>query len=85
MSVGATRPVVTIIGRVVCPKHVGASDCLEKSHGIPKQQEQSVEDRIGSMIEKIIVLALIVFFVWALRLRWLQSWEYSDFFVPLAA
>jgi hypothetical protein len=32
---------------------------------IPKQQEQSVEERIGSMIGKIIVLALIAFFVWA--------------------
>jgi hypothetical protein len=32
---------------------------------IPKQQEQSVEERIGSMIGKIIVLALITFFVWA--------------------
>lgn len=31
---------------------------------IPKQQEQSVEERIGSMIGKIIVLALIAFFVW---------------------
>jgi hypothetical protein len=32
---------------------------------IPKQQGQSVEERIGSMIGKIIVLALIAFFVWA--------------------
>jgi hypothetical protein len=31
---------------------------------IPKQQEQSAEERIGSMIGKIIVLALIAFFVW---------------------
>ncbi|HET8920932.1 MAG TPA: hypothetical protein VFN27_14800 [Xanthobacteraceae bacterium] len=31
---------------------------------IPEQQEQSVEERIGSMIGKIIVLALITFFVW---------------------
>jgi hypothetical protein len=31
---------------------------------IPKQQERSVEERIGSMIGKIIVLALIAFFVW---------------------
>ena len=28
---------------------------------IPKQQEQSAEERIGSMIGKIIVLALIAF------------------------
>jgi len=32
---------------------------------IPKQQEQSAEERIGSMIGKIIVIALIAFFVWA--------------------
>jgi len=31
---------------------------------IPKQQEQSIEERIGSMIGKIMVLALIAFFVW---------------------
>jgi hypothetical protein len=31
---------------------------------IPKQQEQSAEERIGSMIGKIIVLALIAFLVW---------------------
>jgi flagellar biogenesis protein FliO len=31
---------------------------------IPKQQEQSAEERIGSMIGKFIVLALIAFFVW---------------------
>jgi hypothetical protein len=29
---------------------------------IPKQQEQSAEERIGSMIGKIIVIALIAFF-----------------------
>jgi hypothetical protein len=43
----------------------GASDCLVSHMDIPKQQEQSVEERIGSMIGKIIVLALIAFFVWA--------------------
>ena len=32
---------------------------------IPKQQEQSAEERIGTMIGKIMVLALITFFVWA--------------------
>jgi hypothetical protein len=44
----------------------GAGDCLEnRSHmDIPKQQEQSAEERIGSMIGKIIVLALIAFFAW---------------------
>jgi len=31
---------------------------------IPKQQEQSAEERIGGMIGKIIVLALIAFFAW---------------------
>jgi hypothetical protein len=31
---------------------------------IPKQREQSAEECIGSMIGKIIVLALIAFFVW---------------------
>jgi hypothetical protein len=31
---------------------------------IPEQQEQSIEERIGSMIGKIMVLALIAFFVW---------------------
>jgi hypothetical protein len=31
---------------------------------IPKQQEQSAEERVGSMIGKIIVLAPIAFFVW---------------------
>jgi hypothetical protein len=41
----------------------GASDLSQMD--IPKQQEQSVEERIGSMIGKIIVLALITFFVWA--------------------
>jgi hypothetical protein len=36
-----------------------------RSHmDIPKQREQSAEERIGSMIGKIIVLALIAFFVW---------------------
>jgi hypothetical protein len=30
---------------------------------IPKQQEQSIEERIGSMIGKIMVLALIAFFL----------------------
>jgi hypothetical protein len=34
---------------------------------IPKQQEQSVEKHIGSMIGKIMVLALIAFFVWGYR------------------
>jgi hypothetical protein len=44
----------------------GAGDCLENlSHmDIPKQQEQSAEERIGGMIGKIIVLALIAFFLW---------------------
>jgi hypothetical protein len=32
---------------------------------IPKQQEQSAEERIGTMVGKIMVLALIAFFVWA--------------------
>jgi len=32
---------------------------------IPKQQEQSAEERIGTMIGKVMVLALITFFVWA--------------------
>jgi hypothetical protein len=32
---------------------------------IPKQQEQSAEERIGTMVAKIMVLALIAFFVWA--------------------
>jgi hypothetical protein len=49
---------------------------------IPEQQEQSAEERIGSMIGKVIVLALIAFFVGAMRPRWLQSWEYSDSIVP---
>jgi hypothetical protein len=40
---------------------------------IPKQQEQSVEERIGSMIGKIIVLALIAFLFGVICLRWLQS------------
>jgi hypothetical protein len=31
---------------------------------IPDQQEQLVEERIGTMIGKIIVLALIAFFLW---------------------
>ena len=31
---------------------------------IPKRQERSAEERIGSMIGKIFVLALIAFFVW---------------------
>jgi hypothetical protein len=31
---------------------------------IPDQQEQSVEERIGTMIGKIIVLTLIAFFLW---------------------
>ena len=31
---------------------------------IPDQQEQSVEERIGTMIGKIIVLALIAFLLW---------------------
>jgi flagellar biogenesis protein FliO len=30
----------------------------------PKEQEQSAEERIGSMIGKIFVLALIAFFAW---------------------
>jgi hypothetical protein len=30
----------------------------------PKQQEQSAEERIGSMIGKIFVLGLIAFFAW---------------------
>jgi hypothetical protein len=44
----------------------GASDCLENlSHmDTPQAQEQSAEARIGSMIGKIIVLALIAFLVW---------------------
>ena len=42
----------------------GADDCLENHMDIPKQQEQSAEERIGSMIGKIIVLALIAFFAW---------------------
>ena len=42
----------------------GAGDCLENHMDIPKQQEQSAEERIGSMIGKIIVLALIAFFAW---------------------
>jgi flagellar biogenesis protein FliO len=29
-----------------------------------EQQEQSAEERIGSMIGKIIVLALVAFFLW---------------------
>jgi hypothetical protein len=29
-----------------------------------EQQEQSAEERIGSMIGKILVLALIAFFLW---------------------
>jgi hypothetical protein len=29
-----------------------------------EQEEQSAEERIGSMIGKIIVLALIAFFLW---------------------
>ena len=41
------------------PRH-----CETRYMDIPKQQEQSVEERIGSMIGKIIVLALITFFVW---------------------
>ena len=31
---------------------------------IPDEQEQSVEERIGTMIGKIIVIALIAFFLW---------------------
>ena len=31
---------------------------------IQDKQEQSVEERIGTMIGKIIVLALIAFFLW---------------------
>ena len=31
---------------------------------VPKEQEQSVEERIGSAIGKIFVLALIAFFAW---------------------
>ena len=31
---------------------------------IPDQQEQSVEERVGSMIGKIIVLALMAFLLW---------------------
>jgi len=31
---------------------------------MPDQQEQSVEERIGTMIGKIIVIALIAFFLW---------------------
>jgi hypothetical protein len=31
---------------------------------IPKQQEQSAEERIGTMVGKIMVLALIAFLVW---------------------
>jgi hypothetical protein len=31
---------------------------------IPEQQEQPIEERIGSAIGKAIVLALIAFFVW---------------------
>ena len=31
---------------------------------IPDQQEQSVEERIGTMIGKIIVIALIAFSLW---------------------
>jgi hypothetical protein len=56
MSVGSDAVCcLTITDRVVCPQlHMD----------IPKQQEQSAEERIGSMIEKIIVLALIAFFVW---------------------
>ena len=44
----------------------GVGDCLENlSHmDIAKQQEQSVEERIGSLIGKIFVLALIAFFAW---------------------
>ena len=30
-----------------------------------EQQEQSAEERIGSMIGKIFVLALIAFFLWS--------------------
>jgi hypothetical protein len=41
------------------PRH-----CETRYMDIPKQQEQSAEERIGSMIGKIIVLALIAFFVW---------------------
>jgi hypothetical protein len=31
---------------------------------IPKQREQSAEERIGTMVGKIMVLAPIAFFVW---------------------
>jgi len=31
---------------------------------VPEQQDQSFEERIGSMIGKIIVLVLIAFLVW---------------------
>jgi hypothetical protein len=31
---------------------------------IPDEQEQSVEERIGTMIGKIIVLTLIAFLLW---------------------
>jgi flagellar biogenesis protein FliO len=31
---------------------------------VPKQQEQSAEERIGTMVGKIMVLALIAFLVW---------------------
>jgi hypothetical protein len=45
----------------------GASDRLENLGymDIPKQQEQSAEERIGTMVGKIMVLTLIAFFVWA--------------------
>jgi hypothetical protein len=36
----------------------------DPSHGHSQAAEQSAEERIGSMIGKIIVLALIAFLVW---------------------
>jgi len=39
-----------------------------------EQQEQSAEERIGSMIGKIFVLALIAFFLWGLNDPRRQAW-----------
>jgi len=40
---------------------------------IPEQQEQPIEERIGSAIGKAFVLALIAFLAWAMGQRWPPS------------
>jgi len=55
----------------------------------PKPPEPPIEERIGEMIGKIIVLALCAFFLWGyttffgvIRQRSSLNYTYSNFFVP---